>query len=134
MIVDTCVFSLALRRRQRDLHPGEKKLRSKLTQLVAEGLATLLGPVRQELLSGICDASQFQELRQRLRALPHPALEAADYEQAAEASNACRAAGLAGGSVDFLICGVSLHRDWPIFTTDQDFERYRRILTLRLFS
>jgi len=55
-----------------------------------------------------------------------------DYEAAALASNDCRAAGVSGSAVDFLICAVALRRNWPVFTMDHDFTRYARHLPLRL--
>jgi predicted nucleic acid-binding protein len=47
--------------------------------------------------------------------------------------NLYRGQGLAGSAIDFLICAVAQRREWHIFTTDCDFERYGRVLGLRLF-
>lgn len=132
VIVDTCVFSLALRRRQAALSEAEGRLRALLSRLIEQGSAALLGPVRQELLSGIPDARRFQQMRRQLRALPDPELGVGDFERAAAVANACRAAGVAGSSVDFLICGVSLQRNWPVLTTDHDFHRYAQVVPLQL--
>jgi predicted nucleic acid-binding protein len=41
---------------------------------------------------------------------------------------------LAGSAIDFLICAVAQRRDWHIFTTDHDFERYGRVLGLKLYA
>ena len=49
IIVDTCVWSLALRRKE-SLEP---EYVNKLKELIKEVRAQLIGPVRQELLSGI---------------------------------------------------------------------------------
>ena len=51
----------------------------------------MLGPIRQELLSGIREEAQFRRLRDYLRAFRDHSLEAADYEEAAHMSNRCRA-------------------------------------------
>jgi len=42
------------------------------------------------------------------------------------------ARGIAGSSIDFLLCAVSASRHWPIFTQDQDFREYERVLPLTL--
>jgi hypothetical protein len=92
----------------------------------------MIGPVRQEVLSGIRSRSQYERLRQDLRAFEDPRLGVEDYEEAALASNHCRAAGVRGSAVDWLICAVALRRNWPVFTIDKDFARYARHLPLRL--
>ncbi len=93
----------------------------------------ILGPVRQELLSGIRDEAQFEKLRRYLRAFDDVILRTDDYEEAARLSNRCRAAGVIGSSVDFLICAVALRRGWQIFTTDRDFGRYAKHSDISLF-
>lgn len=92
----------------------------------------MLGIIRQELLSGVKSAPAFQSLCESLRAFPDSDLGMEDYEEAARACNTCRAAGIAGSTVDFLICGVAMRRKMPIFTLDQDFSRYSKHLTLSL--
>jgi predicted nucleic acid-binding protein len=91
-----------------------------------------MGPIRQEILSGVREASQYERLRENLRAFPDESLTVSDYELAAKFSNRCRSAGIAGSSVDFLICAVASSRKWAIFTFDSDFEAYRRILGIAL--
>jgi len=134
ILVDTPVWSLALRRKAADLTPGERRVTQLLHQIVDEGRAQLLGPVRQELLSGLREEAQFRRLRDHLRDFPDAALTAEDYEEAARASNECRKAGIAATSVDMLICAVALHHGWQIFTTDQDFVHYQRALPIQLFA
>ena len=62
-LVDTSVWSLALRRRARDLSAAERPLVVELAELVNEGRARIVGLVRQELLSGIKSPAQYEELR-----------------------------------------------------------------------
>ena len=133
VIVDTPVWSLVLRRRPRNLSASEQNLTKALTDLIREGRVALLGPIRQELLSGIREEAQFEKIRQYLRAFQEPLLEAADYEEAARMSNQCRARGISGSTVDFLICAAAHRRSWAIFTTDVDFQRYTTVLPLRLY-
>jgi predicted nucleic acid-binding protein len=134
VLVDTPVWSLALRRRRADLNPHEQVLAGALAELVREGRVQMMGAIRQELLSGIREEKQFHKLRNYLRAFGEQGIEIADYEEAARMHNLCRARGIAGSAIDFLICAVAQRRDWHIFTTDRDFERYGRVLELKLYS
>jgi predicted nucleic acid-binding protein len=128
VLVDTSVWSLALRRARRidDAVPRE------LVELIQEGRVVLIGPVRQELLSGVKSKPQFEQLREHLRAFPDLGLEPADYEDAAAAFNRCRERGIQGSNTDFLICAVATRRDLAIFTTDGDFKRFARVLRFEL--
>jgi predicted nucleic acid-binding protein len=132
VLVDTSVWSLALRRSQ--AHASSTPYVAALADLIRDGHALIIGPVRQELLSGVRTPAQAKTLRDRLRAFPDIILDTADYEQAAAFSNLCRSQGVQGSSVDFLISSVAARRHLPIFTTDRDFERYAPILGLRLHS
>jgi predicted nucleic acid-binding protein len=132
VLVDTCVWSLALRRKSDHLSPRERQLTEALADLIREGRLQLLGPVRQELLSGIREEAQFRKLRDYLRAFPEHSLEAEDYEEAAHMNNRCRAHGITGSAIDFLICAAAHRRGWSIFTTDPDFQNYASVLRLRL--
>lgn len=132
VLVDTCVWSLALRRLKTDLNPRQQQVLKALQEMIGEGRARLLGVVRQELLSGIRHKAQFDRVAEALRSFEDVELSVADYEQAAAADNHCRSAGLAGSTTDFLICATAIRRDWGIFTTDQDFARYARVQPLKL--
>ena len=134
VLVDTSVWSLALRRRPNDLNPRESLLVSELAELVQEGGAGMIGVIRQELLSGIKSSAQFEELRKTLRAFTDEPLGIEDYEAAARASNTCRAKGIATTIVDMLICAVAHQRGMRIFTTDPDFDKYARCLPVKLHS
>lgn len=133
VLVDTPVWSLALRRKAGDLNAREQALTRALAELVREGRAQIMGVVRQELLSGIREAEKFHRLRDYLRAFDDPAMAVGDYEQAAEMHNRCRSRGIAGSAIDFLICAVAQRRDWQVFTTDTDFEHYHTALSLKLY-
>lgn len=128
VLVDTSVWSLALRRDAPEHGPHEQELR----ELLREDRIVMMGPIRQELLSGIRAESQFKQVRGKLRAFGDVGLEREDYEEAALCSNQCRAAGVQGGSVDFLICAVARRRKLAIFTTDSDFKHYSKVLGLKL--
>jgi predicted nucleic acid-binding protein len=134
VLVDTPVWSLALRRKAGDLSPREQALTRSLAELIREGRAQITGVVRQELLSGIRETERFEKLRDYLRAFDEPKLEVRDYEEAAQMHNRCRSRGIAGSAIDFLICAVAQRRKWQVFTTDRDFEGYEKVLGLELYS
>lgn len=134
VLVDTSIWSLALRRKSADLSTREKSLTLALAELIREGRAQLIGVVRQELLSGIREPEKFDQLRNHLRAFDDVRLDAGDYEEAAQIHNRCRSRGVAGSAIDFLICAVAGRRHWQIFTTDSDFDRYQRVLGLILYQ
>ncbi len=130
VLVDTSVWSLALRRAKRlgDAVPRD------LAELVDEGRVAIIGPIRQELLSGIKERVQFDRLRQHLLAFPDLVLESSDYEQAADFCNKCRTRGIQGSNTDFLICAVAARRDMSIFTTDGDFRHFSKALPVTLYE
>lgn len=134
VLVDTPVWSLSLRRRSVDLSEPERRLRQTLYRLVKEGQVQLLGPTRQEVLSGIRDESQFRRIRDHLGDFPNTPMDEHDYEEAASISNRCRRAGVSASPVDMLLCSVSVRQDWEIFTTDRDFAQYGRVVNIRLMN
>lgn len=101
-------------------------------RLVRAGVVEMIGPIRQELLSGVRSEAQFAKLKEALKPFVDLALDPDDYVEAAACSNRCRAKGIAMSSVDALLCAVSLRRRLALFTQDQDFTRYARMLPLRL--
>jgi predicted nucleic acid-binding protein len=132
ILIDTTIWSLALRRRAHDLSPREHEHVRELGALAREGRAAIIGAVRQELLSGVPQPSRFDHLRRILRDFDDEPLTADDYEEAARHSNKCRRAGVACSTTDVLICAVATRRDFEIYTDDPDFGRYARHLPIRL--
>ena len=94
----------------------------------------MIGPVRQELLSGIKSKQQFEQLREHLRAFVDLGLESEDHEEAAAAYNRCRERGIPGSNTDFLICALAMRRALSIFTTDADFKRFAKALRFELHA
>jgi predicted nucleic acid-binding protein len=134
VLVDTSLWSLALRRKAQDLSTREMSLVNELGELIREGRTRILGLIRQELLSGIKTSEQYEKLRVTLRAFEDESVDTSDYEAAAKASNQCRSKGVAVSLVDALICAVGSERNWPIFTTDPDFGNYANVLPIKLHS
>lgn len=130
IIIDTSVWSLALRRNE----PQGNEYVEELKELIKEVRAQLVGPVRQELLSGINSKKQFNLLKSHLGAFEDPGLEKEDYELAAEYFNTARKKGIQGSNTDFLICAISTRRKMPILTTDKDFSNFKAVLPINLHN
>lgn len=104
-----------------------------MAKLVNQGVVEIIGPIRQELLSGIRDQSQFERVREHLRRFVDLPIATDDYEEAATYFNRCRAKGIQGSSTDFLMCALAIRHDLAIFTDDKDFDSYRTVLPIRLY-
>jgi predicted nucleic acid-binding protein len=99
VIVDTSVWSLALRR---DGKVDESPHVALFRELITDGQVVLLGAVRQEILSGIRHANQYNRFKNYLRAFPNLELDIEDYELASDLYNTCRRNGIQGANTDFL--------------------------------
>lgn len=131
ILVDTCVWSLALRRNN-PAH-GDPYV-AELRELINEVRVQIVGPIRQEILSGLISKSQFKKLREHLRYFPDLELSSGDYERAAEFYNLNRKKGIQGSNTDFLICAVSERHNIPILTTDNDFILFRKHINIKLHT
>ena len=117
VLVDTCVWSEALRRAKK----AESAVVREFRGLILEHRVEIIGPIRQETLSGLREDAQFQKLEKHLTAFPDMALNTDDYTTAARFFNICRTKGVQGSNTDFLICAVAVRRKVSIYTTDKDF-------------
>ena len=130
IIVDTCIWSLSLRRSGNENDPSVIAL----SELIKESRVQMLGPIRQEILSGIKSVNKFNQISKILRAFPDIPLQNDDYELAARFFNLCRGKGIQGSNTDFLICAVSVRQMMPIFSNDKDFLNYKKHLKIELFN
>ena len=126
-LVDTCIWSETLRKKRPDPVICEQ-----LAKMLRNLQAVLIGPVRQEIISGISDDAKFAKLKERLSFLPDVPITTPDYELAAQYSNMCRRKGIQGSAVDFLICAVAVRHEFIIYTVDGDFEHYKTVLPIHL--
>lgn len=117
ILVDTSIWSLALRRETASNHRFVSELRS----LISDRRVVIISPIRQELLSGIKESKQFSNLKEHLDAFPDLAVITDDFVTAANFFNICRAQGVQGSNTDFLICAVAIRNNLAIFTADKDF-------------
>ena len=72
VLVDTTIWSLALRRRRGILSERERRLVEEWARLVRSGEAVLIGPIRQEILSGIRTEKSFAAIQESLTAALPP--------------------------------------------------------------
>lgn len=130
ILIDTPIWSLAYRRKR--LSPEEQAIVDELGNCIERNRAVLVGPIRQEVLSGISSPAQTELLRVTMRAFEDLPLEISDFECAAEMNNKCRGGGVQGSHIDFMLCAVSHRYDAPIFTTDQDFSNIAQHIDIKL--
>lgn len=130
VLVDTCIWSHALRSKNPEFEAEAKSLAA----LIADQRVLILGAIRQEVLSGYSDPSKFEILKTRLSYFDNTPVLDDDYVVAAKFYNQCRQNGIQGSHIDLLICAVAVRLDCPIFTTDKDFGFYRQHLPIKLFA
>lgn len=128
VLVDTPVWSAAYRR------AADSEIAHALRELIAEGRCALPGVVRQEVLQGIRSVQQFELVRRDLDEFPDVETWASDHGRAAQMFNRCRSRGVAPTSIDMLICSLSERHKAPIFTLDRGFDRYARVLGVKLYA
>jgi hypothetical protein len=129
VVLDTPIWSLVLRR-----NPPDAAIVSEFTTLVRDGRATIIGPIRQEVLSGSRDRTNFERLRKSLGGFKDVEIITADYERAAAFYNECQRHGIQGSHADYLICAVAVRNEFSIFTTDGDFTHYAKVLPITLYD
>ena len=130
VLVDTPIWSCALRSKNNDYQTEIDAL----TSLIRDQRALIIGPIRQEILSGYSDLRKIGIIKEKLSYFVNTPILDADYELGAEFSNKCRKKGIQGSHIDFLICAVANRIDSPIFTNDKDFVHYQNIISIKLFN
>ncbi len=130
VLIDTPIWSYALRSRKEEY----QNLIEQLESLIIDQRALIIGPIRQEILSGYSDLRKFKILKEKLSYFENTPIQDSDYETAAELYHQCRRKGIQGSHIDFLICAIALRLDVPIFTTDNDFLQYKRVISIKLFK
>jgi predicted nucleic acid-binding protein len=131
LLVDTSVWSLALRRDGDEGAPAVAGLRAALAG--AESVVTT-GLVLQELLQGFNGPSARRQIIERFAALPLVVPEREDHVGAAEIRNACRRAGVQLGTIDALLVQLCVRHEMRLMATDQDFVFAARHCPLRLWT
>lgn len=135
VLVDTSVWSLALRKSEKN--EAEIGIVEVLAELVRDTNVIIIGPIRQEILSGISQKTKFEELKEKLSIFKDQTLLSDDFVLAAEYFNLCRSNGIQGSHIDYLICAFSVNNKYQILTLDKDFQNYKKyipIITMKIES
>ena len=130
VLVDTSVWSLALRKKIKTA--TEQKLINQFSKIIRDLKLVIIGPIRQEILSGISNRKRFEELKEKISVFEDFPLKSKDYELAAELFNECRSKGIQGSHIDFLICSVAINYQLKILTLDKDFVKYQEYVPIKL--
>lgn len=129
VLIDTNIWS-AFPRRSKE---KEEALRRNFFELVESSRIAIIGPIRQEVLSGVRDPVRFEKLLEYLDGFSDEEIVTKDYEDAARLQNACSSKGIASTAIDLLIVAFAVNRGIEIYTRDGDFERYQQIANLHRF-
>ena len=118
LLVDTSVWSLALRR---DAVSTAPQLRALRNALEGDEIVVTTGLVLQELLQGFSGPRARKDIIARFAALPLLGPDRQDHIDAAELRNNCRRAGIQVSTIDALLAQLCIRHDLTLLTTDQDF-------------
>ena len=127
VIPDTVIWSMILRRSQ-----PNTALQKLFSDLIEEGRVLLPGIIKKELLSGIINEVQFENLASKLHYFTSIHATDEDHILAAKYFNKCLKFGVQGGHIDFLIVAMAVNNSAMILTKDKDFEYYRRHIDFEL--
>jgi len=130
VLVDTSVWSVVLRRSKQTVSGLTQQLRD----LIADHRVEIIGPIRQEILSGIRYEDKFRKVNTYLSPFLDIPIIKEDYVTAARFFNLCRSKGIQGSNTDFLICAVALRNRLAIFTKDKDFLHFAKYLPIVLYE
>jgi predicted nucleic acid-binding protein len=130
VLVDTNVWSAGFRRNKQ----AASGLTQQLSDLIEDHRVEIIGPIRQEILSGIRDEAQFEIVKTHLDAFLDIPTTSEDYVTAAKFFNLCRSKGIQGSNTDFLICSVAVRYHLSIFTKDKDFGYFAKYLPIVFYE
>lgn len=129
VLVDTSVWSLALRKKGPADHPAVGRLSSLLH---ANEDVFVTGLVLQEVLQAFRPDATFQTIISHLEPFPILDLERSDFIAAAELHRRCAAKGVSASTADCQIATAAIRNECVLLTTDRDFERIAHLSDLTL--
>lgn len=131
LLVDTSVWSLALRR---DGSATEPAVRALADALAGGDAVVTTGLVLQELLQGFNGPRAASAIIERFQVLPliHP--DRLDHIAAAEVRNVCRRSGVQIGTIDALLIQLCGRHELTLLTTDKDFFHAAQCVPVALWS
>jgi len=131
ILVDTSIWSLALRRQSVVVNPEAIVVKTLIEQ---EEDIYLLGIILQEVLQGIKNPKDFHALKDYFEAFPLIELTRENYIKAAELKNRLMKKGKQISTIDALIASAAISYGCYLFTTDKDFEHIAQHSLLKLFK
>lgn len=131
LLVDTSVWSLALRRDGVPTAPEVVELRG---ALMGAHQVFVTGFVLQELLQGFAGPKDRTRLVERLSALAFVQPDIKDHVEAAEVRNSCRRRGVQIGTIDALLIQLCRRHELALLTTDGDFRSARAHVPFELWA
>ena len=131
VLVDTSIWSLALRRKEG--HGGNEA--HTLKRLIEQGEEIyLLGIILQEILQGIRRSDQFQALIKYFEPFPLIELSREDYVKAATIKNELIKKGIRVSTIDAIIASTAIAKECVLFTADSDFFHIAKHTKLKLLQ
>lgn len=131
LLVDTSVWSLALRR---DAAPAEPEVQALRAALDGAEIVVITGLILQELLQGFSGPKARAQILGRFATLPAVQPDRDDHIAAADLRNTCRRSGVQIGTIDAVLAQLSIRHDLTLLTTDQDFVLAAKHCPLRVWS
>lgn len=131
LLVDTSVWSLALRRDAPAVLPEVEALKD---ALAGADVVVTTGVVLQELLQGFTPPKARTRIISSFAALALLQPSRDDHIAAADLRNACRVAGVQLGTIDALIAQLCIAHGLTLLTTDQDFTHAAKHCKLKLWA
>jgi predicted nucleic acid-binding protein len=106
----------------------QRSLLAFLTEAIQDARVAIIGPIRQEVLSGIKERAQFERLRAAPEGFPDEPITSSHFEEAARLFNLCRDRCVECGSTEILIFAVAIEMNWTILTYDQGLKQCTHVL------
>jgi predicted nucleic acid-binding protein len=129
VLVDTSVWSLALRRKGPSVHRSVEKLASLLKE---DEDVVLTGSILQEILQAFRSEPSFGRVARHLEPFPLLEMERADFVAAASLHRICASSGVSVSTVDCQIATAAIRHECLLLSADKDFERIARLSPLML--
>lgn len=130
LLVDTSVWSLALRR---DAPPDVPEVRALRDALAGGEIVATTGVVLQELLQGVAPERARRQIIEMFAALDYLAPSREDHVAAAGVRNTLRSAGVQVGTIDALIAQLAIAGGHKLLTTDNDFRAASSHISIQLW-
>jgi predicted nucleic acid-binding protein len=130
LLVDTSVWSLALRR---DAPADVPEVRALRDALAGGEIVATTGVILQELLQGVVPERVRTQITDMFAVLEYLAPSREDHVAAAGVRNTLRSAGVQVGTIDALIARLTIAGGHTLLASDNDFRAASRHISLSLW-